>query len=77
MSNLNASSVSNAQSSPITFEEHLLKRRLKRLPIDLLQDFWKDEIEFDKKKSQKSIVDKILAEYQITCNRPFFWIISL
>lgn len=72
MSKINSSSVSNAQSSAITFEEHLLKRRLKRLPIDLLLNFWQDEIEFDKKKSQKSIVDKILTAYQIKRNNIVF-----
>ena len=71
MSNSNSSSVSNTQLSAISFEEHLLKRRLKRLPISLLINFWKDEIEFRNKRSQKSIVE-ILTEYQIRQNNIVF-----
>ena len=71
MSNLDPSPVSNARTA-ISFEEHLLKRRLRRLPIDLLIKFWGDKIDFDQKKSQKSIVDRILLEYQIKKQNPLF-----
>lgn len=48
------------------FKEHLLKRRLRRLPTEKITKFWENEdIDFTGLISQKDIVDKIITEYKI------------
>lgn len=47
------------------FKEHLLERRLSRVPKELLILFWEHHIDFSGCKSQNEIVKKIIVEYQI------------
>ena len=55
------------ESQPnFNFKEHLLKRRLLRLPKDKITGFWENEdIDFNGIINQKDIIDKIITEYKI------------
>ena len=54
------------------FKEHLLTRRLGRLPKKILSEFWEQDIDLSEIKSQDDIVKRIILEYQIKKNNPQF-----
>lgn len=53
----------------LNFKLHLLKRRLRRLPKDLITKFLEGEqIDCSEIKSQKELIERIITEYQIQLN---------
>ncbi|MDG2989417.1 hypothetical protein L3556_00500 [Candidatus Synechococcus calcipolaris G9] len=51
--------------SKLEFKEHLLARRLSRLPKEILVKFWEQDLDFSKIKSRDEIVSRVIFEYQI------------
>ncbi len=60
-----SSKSSLANQSKLEFKEHLLSRRLSRLPKEILAKFWEQDLDFSEIKSQNGIVSRIILEYQI------------
>lgn len=61
-SNLNPSL---ASQSELQFKEHLLTRRLRRLPKEILTKFWEQDLDLSEIRSRDEIVNRIVFEYQI------------
>jgi hypothetical protein len=61
------------KTNPIPeFKEHLLTRRLGRLPKDTLIKFWEVDIDFSETKTREAIIKKIVFEYSIKKNNSEF-----
>lgn len=56
----------------LEFKEHLLRRRLNRLPKDILCKFWEPHLDLKSIKSQSEILDRIIIEYQMKREKPQF-----
>jgi hypothetical protein len=54
------------------FKEHLLVKRIKRLPKNILIEFWEKDIDFSKLKTLDEIVKSIVFEYKIRASKPDF-----
>ena len=62
---MSSSKSSLVNQSQLEFIEHLLTRRLSRLPKEILTRFWEQDLDFSEIKSQNGIVNRIILEYQI------------
>jgi hypothetical protein len=56
----------------INFKDHLLKRRLNRLPKEILCKFWESHLDLSNVKSQRDILDRIIVEYQMKRDNTLF-----